>query len=144
MKGAALVVCLVTNAYLLAAMIGFAVVSYPQFASVDRSVFPAVYSAFTARIGFAVVPFEFLALILTFPLYAWRPESMTSGSVHVLVALGVAYFAITFGWHLPAHRALAAGDNSDLSVLLTSQWARTVVQVVRVAVLGWVSARAMG
>ena len=42
-------------------------------------------------------------------------------------ALSVVIFVITFGLHLPAHRALAAGDNSAeaLGPLLSSQWART-------------------
>jgi len=63
--------------------------------------------------------------------------------VHALVALGVAYFAITFAWHLPSHRALAAGDNSAtaLAPLLSSQYARTVVQLVKVGLLSWLLAR---
>jgi hypothetical protein len=61
------------------------------------------------------------------------------------VGLGVAYFAITFGLHLPSHRALAGGDNSPaaLAPLLSSQWARTAVQVLRAGLLSWLGVLAM-
>lgn len=54
------------------------------------------------------------------------------------------YFVITFAWHLPAHRALAAGDNgaAALGPLLLSQWARTAVQLMRVGLLAWLGASA--
>ena len=91
-----------------------------------------------------MVLFEFAALLLTVPLYFARPEAVPLGAVHALVALGVAYFVITFGWHLPAHRALAGGDNgaAALAPLLSSQWVRTGVQIGRAGVLVWLGARA--
>lgn len=141
MKRWAFAACSAVNIYLFGAMVFFAAIAYPQFGSVDRAAFPALYAAFTGRIGFAVVPWEFAALLATFPLYAARPDGVPRWVVHALVALGVAYFAITFGWHLPAHRPLAAGDNADLGVLLTSQWARTAVQAVRAGLLIWAGTR---
>jgi hypothetical protein len=139
-----LVACSAANLYLLGVMILFAAVLYPQFGAVDRAAFPPLYAAFTARIGAPVVVFEFLALLLTLPLYLARPDPVPLGAVHALVVLGVAYFAITFGWHLPAHRALAAGDNgaAALTPLLRSQWARSGVQLGRAGVLAWLGARA--
>lgn len=130
---------LAVNLWVLVAMGWFALSAYPGFGAEERSAFPTAYSAFTARIGWAVVPWEFLAFLVPLALYATRPDGFPAWAVHVAVALGVAYFAITFGWHLPSHRALAAGDNSSeaLKPLLTSQWVRTVVQVARVAVLAW-------
>ena len=135
MKAWTLPICSAANVYLLAAMVFFAMVSYPQFGAVDAAAFPALYKAFTGRIGLPVVTMEFAALLVTFPLYFARPDATPAWAVHVLVALGVAYFAITFGWHLPAHRALAAGDNSPsaLAPLLASQWARPGVQLARAA-----------
>ena len=64
-------------------------------------------------------------------------------AVHALIALGVAYFAITFGWHVPSHKPLAAGDNSAqaLAPLLTSQWVRTAVQAARAGLLVWLGSR---
>ena len=133
------------NLYLLGVMVLFGALVYPQFAVVERGAFLPLYAAFNTRIGLAVVPFEFLALILTLALYALRPVEVPLWSVHAATALGVAYFAITFGLHLPAHRALAAGDNSAaaLGPLLSSQWARTGVQVLRAALLCWLSVLAM-
>ena len=120
-------------------------VAYPQLGALDRSGFPVGYSAFTSRIGVPVVSMELLAFLSTFLLYAWRPQAVSTLAVHLLVGLGVAYFAITFGWHLPSHRALAAGDNSAeaLAPLLESQWARTIVQLLRAGLLAFLSARAM-
>lgn len=145
LKAWALIVCALVNAYLLAVMVLFATVIYPGFGAVEAGAFPAAYAAFTRRIGVPVVLFEFLALLSTLPLYAARPVAVPLWAVHVLVALGVIYFVITFGFHLPAHRPLGAGQNDPaaLATLLSSQWWRTVVQLARVALLGWLSARAI-
>jgi hypothetical protein len=139
-------ICTATNVYLLGAMVLFATVTYPQFASVDRAAFPALYQSFNARIGLPVVSMEFLAALATVPLYFWRSDSVPLWAVHALVALALGYFAITFAWHLPAHRPLAAGDNagSALAPLLASQWARTALQGVRAGLLVWLSAKAVG
>ena len=146
LKSWVLAACSATNLYLLGVMVLFAAVLYPEFGAVPGPAFPPLYAAFTARIGVPVVAFEFAALLFTFPLYLARPEAAPLGAVHALVALGVAYFVITFGWHLPAHRALAAGDNGAeaLAPLLRSQWARTGVQLGRAGILAWLGARAAG
>jgi len=146
MKAWALVTCTVVNGYLLGVMVLFAAVEYPGFGTVDRSAFAQLYSGFTGRIGGPVVLLEFAALLATLALYVARPESSPLGAVHALLILGVAYFVITFAWHLPSHRALASGENGPaaLAPLLQSQWARTGVQVGRVAVMMALCARAMG
>jgi hypothetical protein len=143
MKTWTLVSALALNVYLLGVMVMFATVVYPGLGAVERGSFPTLYQSFTGRIGAPVVAFEFLAFFITLALYAWRPDSVAPGFVHALVALGVAYFAITFAWHLPSHRALAAGDNSAsaLAPLLSSQYARTLVQLVKVGLLSWLLAR---
>ncbi len=144
LKAWTLAACTAVNSYLLGVMVLFAAVVYPQLGAVERAAFPPLYAAFTSRIGAPVVLFEFAALLLTLPLYLARPEPVPLGAVHALVALGVVYFIITFGWHLPAHRALAAGDNgaAALAPLLRSQWVRTGVQIARVGILAWLGARA--
>ena len=144
LKAWTLVGCSVANFYLLGVMVLFAAVLYPQLGAEEQGAFPPLYAAFTARIGVPVVLVEFAALLLTLPLYLARPAAVPIAAVHALVALGMAYFVITFGWHLPAHRALAAGDNRPgaLAPLLRSQWARTGVQFGRAALLAWLGARA--
>jgi hypothetical protein len=134
-KAWALVLSAAVNLYLLGVMVLFAAVVYPQFGAVERSAFTPLYQGFTSRIGAPVVLFEFAAFLLTLGLYAARPDSVGVAWVHALVALGAVYFAITFAWHLPSHRPLAAGDNAPerLAVLMASQWARTVVQALRAA-----------
>ena len=133
MKTWTLVICSAVNLYLLGVMVFFAAVSYPQLGAVDRAAFPSLYQSLTSRIALPVVVWEFVALLATAALYFARPAAAPIWAVHALMALGVVYFAITFGWHLPSHRALAAGDNSPeaLAPLLTSQWTRTAVQAGR-------------
>lgn len=144
-KAWALGICTATNVYLLGAMVLFATVTYPSFASVDRAAFAALYQSFNARIGLPVVSMEFVAALTTVPLYFWRLESTPLWAVHALVALALGYFAITFAWHLPAHRPLAAGDNagSALGPLMASQWARTALQALRAGLLIWLGVRAV-
>jgi hypothetical protein len=146
LKDWALVACTAVNLYLLGVMVIFATVTYPQFGAVDRSTFPVLYQAFNARIGLPVVTFEFLAALLVLPLYVARSERVPLWSVHLLLALSVAYFAITFAWHLPAHRPLAAGDNSGSAMgpMIASQWARTVVQVGRAVFCAWLGVKVAG
>jgi len=143
LKAWALVSCSAVNLYLLGVMVFFAAVSYPQLGAVDRAAFPALYQGLTGRLGLPVVIWEFVALLATVALYFARPAATPLWAVHALTALGVAYFAITFGWHLPSHRALAAGDNSPqaLAPLLTSQWVRTAVQAGRAGLLMWLGTR---
>ncbi|MFO0598221.1 MAG: hypothetical protein U0228_23155 [Myxococcaceae bacterium] len=138
MNSATGVVCLLLNLWVLGAMLVFALISYPGFAAADPGAFPQLYSAWNARIGVLVVPFEFLAFLACFALYAFRSDAVPASWVHALIGLGVVYFAITFAWHLPAHRPLAAGQNGAdvLRPLLTSQWVRTVVCLARVGLLG--------
>lgn len=140
----ALAACSALNLYLLGIMVLFAAVLYPGLGAVEKAAFPPVYASFTGRIGAPVVLFELAAFLGTLVLYAARPASTPIAAVHALVALGIAYFAITFGWHLPAHRALAAGDNgaAALAPLLSSQWTRTGVQLARAAILTWLGVRA--
>ena len=130
MKAAALYATLALNVWVLGAMLVFALYSYPAF---ERSV--ATYAQFNRTIAFAVVPFELLAFLVPLVLYATRPQPLWA--VHALTALGVSYFIITFAWHLPQHRPLAAGVAGNTGVLVASQWARTAVQVARVAVAGY-------
>src|SRR4051812_21394249 len=99
-KAWTLVACSAANLYLLGVMVLFAAVVYPELGAVERGAFPPLYAAFTGRIGVPVVVFEFVALLTTLPLYASRPEQVPIAAVHALLALGVAYFVITFGWHL--------------------------------------------
>ncbi len=139
MKNWVLITAAGVNVYLLGVMVMFAAVVYPNFGAVERSAFPLLYKSFSGQIALPVVVWEFVALFVTLALYLWRPSAIPIGAVHALTALGLAYFAITFALHLPAHRALAAGDNTAaaLAPLLSSQWIRTCVQVVRALLLLW-------
>lgn len=134
-----LVAFALTSFYLLGVMLVFQRVTYPGFADVGGAQFPAAYAAFNARIGLPVVVPELLAVLLTIPLFFVRPAGVPAWSVGVAFALGLAYLAITFGWHLPVHRALAKGDQSPavMAALLRTNAARTVVQAVKCGLAAW-------
>lgn len=145
-RAAVLVVSFAVNLYLLGVMVMFGAIVYPGFTAVERAGFPAVYDAFNSRIGAPVVVWEFLAFLIPLALYLRRPEAIPAAAVHAVTLLGIAYFAITFGWHLPAHRPLAAGtvDAGGMQTLLRSQWARTVVQAVKATLMAGMTAAAIG
>jgi len=142
-KTVLLAACTVVNVYVFAASVYLALVLYPRFGSVERSAWADAYHAYAQTNGWAFVPWELLAFALTLALYAARPESAPAWGVHVAAACGLAYFVVTFGWHLPAHKVLEAQGNSPelLAPLLSTQWLRTAVQLPRVAVLVWMLVR---
>jgi hypothetical protein len=131
-----------TNFYLLGVMCVLQLVVYPAFGNVSRGEFPAYYSAFTSRIPAPVVIPEFLALLSIVPLL-FVDAPVPKWSVWATLAAGIVYMAITFGLHLPVHRALAAGDNSHdiIAALVRTNGYRTIVQLAKCGLVGWMLAR---
>ncbi|MFO0557567.1 MAG: hypothetical protein U0269_06075 [Polyangiales bacterium] len=133
--------------YLLGAMLLMHRAVYAPFAALSREAFAQAYSGFGARIGAVYVAPEFIAFGLPLALFVWAPPALPRWVAWAAALLGAAYFAITFAWHLPVHRALASGDNSPavIEALLRSHGARTLVHAARTALLTWavVAARAV-
>ena len=140
MRPTAMIFFALTNFYLLGVMVMFQRVVYPAFRLVPHAEFPAYYSAFTSRIALVVVLPEFLALLSAVPLFFWRDASLGAWVAWVALGAGAVYMAITFGLHLPVHRALAEGDNGPAVVgaLLSTNGARTIVQTLKCIFVGWV------
>jgi hypothetical protein len=140
-----LATCTVVNAYLLGVMVVLQRVVYPLFGNVSRVEFGSYYASFGPRIGLPVVLPEFLAFLVVIPLVWLRPSGVPAWSVYAAIAAGVAYFAITFGLHLPVHRLLAAGDNSApvIASLVRTHAARTWVQAGKCGLLAWMTVAAM-
>jgi hypothetical protein len=133
------------NLYLLGAACLLWAAQYPQLAEVARSELPAFHAALTRRLGVAFILPEFLSFLSLLPLLWRRLEGVPGWAAWTCVALGVAYFAITFGWHLPAHRLLAGGDGSPevMRALLGSHAVRTVTVALRCGLLLWMISAAM-
>ena len=144
MRSLAMVFFALTNFYLLAVMLMFQRVVYPAFALVSHDGFPAYYASFTSRIALVVVAPEFLALLSAVPLFFWRSDSLGAWVPWVALGAGVLYMVITFGFHLPVHRALAQGDNGPavISALLATNGARTILQALKCGFVGWVLSKA--
>ncbi len=125
--------------YLLGAACLLWAVSYPLLAEVAKGELPAFHAALTGRLPVAFILPEFLSFFSLLPLLWRRPEGTPGWAAWTCVALGVAYFALTFGWHLPAHRLLGAGDNSPevMRALMGSHAARTATVAIRCGLLGW-------
>lgn len=138
-----LLVCTALNLYLLGAATVLGRVSYPLIAAAGSAALPLLHTALNRRLGLVFIAPEFLAFLSVLPLLWLRPTRISIGSVWLCVALGVAYFVVTFGWHLPAHKLLD-GDASGQAMqkLLTSHAVRTVVVAIKCGLLLWMIARA--
>lgn len=139
-----LAIVALANFYLLGVMLVFQRVVYPSFGDVARAELPAYYAAFTSRIAMPVVVPEFLAVLMVVPLFFTRPPSVPAWAVGMSLAAGIVYMIITFGWHLPVHHALGAGDNSPAVVrsLLLTNALRTAVQAAKCALITWMLVKA--
>lgn len=127
------------NLYLLGAACLLLAAQYPLLAEVAPESLPDFHASLSRRLGVAFILPELLSFFWLLPLLRWRPEGVSAASAWACVALGVAYFAITFGWHLPAHRLLANGDASPaaMGALLVSHAVRTASLALRCGLLSW-------
>lgn len=135
----ALVVCGALNLYLLGAATLLLAVSYPMLGAAGSAALPALYAALNARLGLSFVLPEFLAFLAVLPLLALRPPRIPARAVWVCIALGVVWFVVTFGWHLPAHKVIAMGDASPpvMQWLLVSHATRTASLALKCGILSW-------
>ena len=137
-----LVICAAVNLYLLGAAAILQVVQYPLLGDVGGSALPSVHAALTRRLGVVFILPEFLAFLSVLPLFWLRPPELPAVAVWACLALGIAYFVITFGWHLPAHKLLSTGDSSTAALrkLLVSHAARTTTVALKCGILLWMIA----
>lgn len=137
-----LLACAAVNLYLLGAATLLQAVQYPLLGEVGSAALPALHASLSRRLGLAFILPEFLAFLSVLPLLRLRPPRVPAWSVWACVALGVVYFAVTFGWHLPAHKLLAGGENSPstLQLLLVSHAVRTASLALKCGLLVWMIA----
>ena len=139
MKRWLLLGCTAINLYLLGAACLLLAVAYPQLGEVGREALPAWHASLSRRLVVAFITPEFLSFLVMLPLLRWRPEGAPASLAWGAVLLGLVYFAITFGWHLPAHRQIAGGDASPevMGAMLGSHAVRTVALALRCGLLVW-------
>ena len=140
-----LLACVAINLYLLGGACLLLAAQYPLLGEVGAAALPAFHASLSRRLGVAFILPEFLAFFSVLPLLRWRPAGVSQAAVWSCVALGGVYFALTFGWHLPAHRLLAAGDASEpvMRALLTSHAVRTASLAMKGGVLLWMVSAAL-
>ncbi|HYV49661.1 MAG TPA: hypothetical protein VFA20_32610 [Myxococcaceae bacterium] len=128
------------NLYLLGGACLLWAVVYPQFGEAGPEL-PALHASVTGHLRLAFIVPELLSFFAMVPLLWRRPEGVPAWPAWVAVGLGLAYFAITFGWHLPAHGRLARGDASAevMGALMTSHAVRTVTVALRCGALLWMA-----
>lgn len=129
--------CAAMNWYLLGAACLLLVVAYPLLGVVANDALSTVHGALTRRLGIVFILPEFLAFVLVLPLFYWRPAFTRASSLWACVGLGIVYFVVTFGGHLPAHELLALGDASALPTLLVSHVVRTLSLGLKCGLLTW-------
>lgn len=134
------------NLYLLGAAVMLQAVQYPLLGEVGTASLPALHAALSRRLGGVFVLPEFLAFLGALPLLRLRLPRVPAWSVWACLLLGVVYFIVTFGWHLPAHRFLARGDASAsvLARLLISHGVRTASLALKCGLLLWMIRTALG
>ncbi len=130
-----LLVCTAVNLYLLGAACMLQFVGYPLLLESGPGALPVLHAALTRRLGVVFILPEFLALLTLLPLLYWRPVRNQVGRLWVCLGLSIAYFVVTFGWHLPAHKLLALGDVSAMPTLLGSHAVRTIFTALKCALL---------
>ncbi len=130
-----LLVCTAVNLYLLGAACMLQFVGYPLLLESGPGALPVLHAALTRRLGVVFILPEFLALLTLLPLLYWRPVRNEVWRLWVCLGLSIAYFVVTFGWHLPAHKLLASGDVSAMPTLLESHAVRTIFTALKCALL---------
>ncbi len=130
-----LLLCTAVNLYLLGAACLLQFVGYPLLLEAGDGALSVLHTALTRRLGVVFILPEFLALLTLLPLLYWRPVHRGVWRLWVCLGLGIGYFIVTFGWHLPAHKLLAAGDASAMPRLLVSHAVRTIMIAVKCALL---------
>jgi len=132
------------NLYLLGGACLLWAVVYPQLGEARPADLPAFHALVTGRLRLAFIVPEFLSFFALIPLLWRRPEGVPGWPAWVAFGLGLAYFGLTFGWHLPAHGHLARGDASAevMGALMTSHAVRTVTVALRCGVLLWMASAA--
>lgn len=127
--------CTAVNLYLLGAACLLQFVGYPLLLEAGNSALPTLHAALTRRLGVVFIMPEFLALFFLLPLFRWRPANVRPFRLEACLALGFAYFVVTFGWHLPAHKRLALGHAGAMSILLGSHAVRTLFTALKCGLL---------
>jgi len=106
--------------------------TYPQFLKVSKEDFPAYHLSHTARMGFIVVPFMLLELVLA-SICAWQIRSLIS---FIGLGLVLAVWLTTAIFQVPLHGKLACGhDRSAIEKLITTNWLRTLFWTLRTVIL---------
>jgi hypothetical protein len=137
-----LLTCAAVNLYLLGAAALLGRVSYPLITEAGDAAQPLLHAALNRKLGVVFIGPEFLAFLVVLPLLWLRPSGVPAWAVWLCLTLGVGYFAVTFGWHLPAHKLLPAGHAAAMQKLLVSHAVRTMFLLGKSALLLWMIARA--
>lgn len=139
-----LLACTALHLYLLGAAAVLGRVSYPLITEAGSAALSVLHTALNRKLGLVFIAPEFLTFLSVLPLFWLRPLRIPLWSVWLCVALGVAYFVVTFGWHLPAHKLVDGDSSSDaMGKLLGSHAVRTIFVAMKCGLLLWMVARAV-
>lgn len=123
---------IVVAAYMTGVIWQVQLLTYPQFALVGPTEFPAHHRAHTRRMAWIVGPPMLAELVLSIA-GAWHFRSPTAFAGLLLV---LALWTITGLVQVPLHRRLAAAKDPRLiSRLVRGNWPRTILWTARVVLL---------
>lgn len=138
-----LLVCLATHLYLLGAATLLFSVAYPMMDALGASSLVALHDALQKRLGLPFVAAELFSFLSALALLAKRPRAVPAWAAWACVGLGLLYFSITFGVHLPAHGRVSFGNEDAMHPLLVSHAARTALVALQCGMLLWMTKNAI-
>ncbi len=141
----ALLVQLATTLPLVGLIWLIQIVSYPLFARVGVESFPAYHAGHARLITFVVAPLMLCELAAAIVSVIADDPAFPRAASWCGLALATTAWAVTLLVSVPRHEILAAGfDVRAHSLLVSTNWLRTVVWTLRGALLLWVTARLLG
>ncbi|QNE41499.1 hypothetical protein F1C16_18990 [Hymenobacter sp. NBH84] len=126
------------TAYLTGVIWTVQLVVYPAFAEVAPERFAAFHQRHSTRISWVVLAPMVAELGLALWL-AWQGRATLGAAGWVGLALVVAIWAATFFVSVPFHNRLGQHGYDYVAIdgLIRTNWLRTVLWTVRLALLGW-------
>lgn len=130
-----LLIANVALSFLMIGVIWFVqVVQYPMFSSISSDDFAGFHENYRRRISVIVGPAMMAELAVALSLAFFPPDAISASATVSLVLLVAAWLS-TILLQIPLHNRLARGyDARAISILVVTNWIRTVVWSARGAI----------
>ena len=141
----AFLVTLAFTLYMTGMIWSMQVFEYPLFALVGRNEFPSYHAAHNRSLPLFVILPSVLAFGSAVVLFWMRPAGIPLWEVSLVVALDLAVLVSTAVWQAPLHARLdrEGFSASVISILVQSNWLRTILWTINALLLLSMTATAL-